>query len=52
MVDQLAMGAQTVGKEKDLGMERPGAHISIKVGQVGIFRNRLVKRLPTQAAAQ
>jgi len=49
VVDELAMEAQPPGKEKNLRVKGPGAHIAIKVRQVGIFSHRLIKWLPAQA---
>ena len=52
VVDQLAVSAQAAGEEEYLRVERPGAHILVKIGQVGVIGHRLVEWLPTQAVTQ
>ena len=52
MVTELAMGAQAAGQEEDLGVEGPGAHVTIEVGQVGVLADRLIERLPVEATRE
>jgi hypothetical protein len=52
MVGELIMTAQAMGEKKHLGMKRPGGHVAVKIGQVGILRDRLVERLPAELLAE
>ena len=52
MLCQVVVGAQAVRQEEDLRMERPGIHVRIEIGQVGILGHRLEERLPAQAHTQ
>ncbi len=52
MHGKLAVHAQPPRQEENLRMERPGAHVLIKICQVGVFGFGLIKWLPTQFFAQ
>jgi hypothetical protein len=41
-----------MGEKKYLGMESPGLHICVKIGQVWVVGNRLVKWLPAEIITQ
>jgi len=47
---QVLLGA--VAEEKDLQVERPLAHVGVKVGQVGVVGDRLVGCAPAQPGTQ
>jgi hypothetical protein len=46
------MDAQAAGEKIELGMERPGFHIAVKVFQIGIVVHRLEKWLEAEPFAQ
>ena len=51
-IQQLLMDAQAAREKVELGMERPGFHVAVKVFQIGIVIHRLKKRLEAKPFAQ
>ena len=43
---------EATGEEEYLGVEGPGRHVSVEVGEVGVFYDRLEERLPAEALSQ
>lgn len=47
-VEEGAVVAQAAGEEEDLRVEAPTLHVGVKVGEVGVFNDGLVERLPAK----
>jgi hypothetical protein len=47
-----AMLLSPVPQEINLEVKRPGPHVSVEIGQIGIIGHRFVRRLPAQPGRQ